>query len=158
MTTDDAQSNLGHWSIMSRQGQSDAFLNTPSSSKRRTSSNGEDSPGSSVFDLPVYHEVSQTPTLEKRPQPFFGVDGRLSGTPAAIELKERKEDVVLNQSSCSYLVISGGSGGNSICSAFSDVCFVLPVSDDGGSSSEIIRVLGGPSIGESFIVMLFLAH
>ena len=46
-----------------------------------------------------------------------------------------------------FLVISGGTGGNSICSAFDDVCYVLPVSDDGGSSSEIIRVLGGPSIG-----------
>ena len=46
-----------------------------------------------------------------------------------------------------YLVISGGTGGNAICSAFDDVCHVLPVSDDGGSSSEIIRVLGGPSIG-----------
>ncbi|KAF9242348.1 hypothetical protein BU15DRAFT_24361, partial [Melanogaster broomeanus] len=45
-------------------------------------------------------------------------------------------------------VISGGSGGNSICSAFDNACFVLPVSDDGGSSSEIIRVLGGPSIGD----------
>lgn len=47
-----------------------------------------------------------------------------------------------------YLVISGGTGGNSICPAFDDVCYVLPVSDDGGSSSEIIRVLGGPSIGD----------
>ena len=143
---------------MSRQGQSDAFLNTPSSSKRRASSNGQDSPGSSVFDLPVYHEVTQTPTLEKRPQPFFGVDERPSGTPGASELKERKEDSVLNQSSCSYLVISGGSGGNSICSAFSDVCFGLPVSDDGGSSSEIIRVLGGPSIGKFLLIISFLAH
>ncbi|TFK40941.1 hypothetical protein BDQ12DRAFT_600212 [Crucibulum laeve] len=46
------------------------------------------------------------------------------------------------------LVISGGTGGNAICSAFTDACYVLPVSDDGGSSSEIIRVLGGPSIGD----------
>lgn len=43
----------------------------------------------------------------------------------------------------SYLVISGGTGCNEICSAFGeDVCYVLPVSDNGGSSSEIIRVLG----------------
>ncbi|KAF8807612.1 UPF0052-domain-containing protein [Phlegmacium glaucopus] len=47
-----------------------------------------------------------------------------------------------------FVVISGGTGGNCICSAFDDVCYVLPVSDDGGSSSEIIRVLGGPSIGD----------
>lgn len=43
----------------------------------------------------------------------------------------------------SYIVISGGTGCNSICPAFGqDVCYVLPVSDNGGSSSEIIRVLG----------------
>jgi hypothetical protein len=48
----------------------------------------------------------------------------------------------------SYLVISGGTGCNAICAAFAlSACYVLPVSDDGGSSSEIIRVLGGPSIG-----------
>jgi hypothetical protein len=46
-----------------------------------------------------------------------------------------------------YLVISGGTGCNAICAAFAHACYVLPVSDDGGSSSEIIRVLGGPSVG-----------
>jgi hypothetical protein len=51
-------------------------------------------------------------------------------------------------STSSYLVISGGTGCNAICAAFAQsACYVLPVSDDGGSSSEIIRVLGGPSIG-----------
>jgi hypothetical protein len=51
----------------------------------------------------------------------------------------------------SYLVISGGTGCNAICAAFARrACYVLPVSDDGGSSSEIIRVLGGPSIGKHF--------
>ncbi|KAH9855840.1 UPF0052-domain-containing protein [Lenzites betulinus] len=49
----------------------------------------------------------------------------------------------------SFVVISGGTGCNSICSAFGhSACYILPVSDDGGSSSEIIRVLGGPSIGD----------
>ncbi|KAH8978484.1 UPF0052-domain-containing protein [Lactarius hatsudake] len=48
----------------------------------------------------------------------------------------------------SYLVISGGTGCNAICTAFARASYVLPVSDDGGSSSEIIRVLGGPSIGD----------
>lgn len=46
----------------------------------------------------------------------------------------------------SYIVISGGTGCNEICSAFGeDVCYVLPVSDNGGSSSEIIRVIGRSS-------------
>lgn len=52
----------------------------------------------------------------------------------------------------SLVCISGGSAGNSIVEAFtrlsSEILFILPVSDNGGSSSEIIRVLGGPSIGD----------
>ncbi|KAG9101174.1 hypothetical protein FS749_009636 [Ceratobasidium sp. UAMH 11750] len=49
----------------------------------------------------------------------------------------------------SFIVISGGTGCNAICEAFGkDASYVLPVSDNGGSSSEIIRVLGGPSIGD----------
>lgn len=49
----------------------------------------------------------------------------------------------------SYLIISGGTGANSIASAFGpDAAYVLPVSDDGGSSSEILRCFGGPSIGD----------
>jgi len=56
----------------------------------------------------------------------------------------------------SYLVISGGTGCNAICAAFAlSACYVLPVSDNGGSSSEIIRVLGGPSIGKPFFSCLF---
>lgn len=49
-----------------------------------------------------------------------------------------------NYSIKSYLVISGGTGCNTICSAFPQArtCYVLPVTDDGGSSSEIIRVIG----------------
>ncbi|KZS90276.1 UPF0052-domain-containing protein, partial [Sistotremastrum niveocremeum HHB9708] len=51
--------------------------------------------------------------------------------------------------SSDFLVVSGGTACNDICSAFGrDACYVLPVSDDGGSSSEIIRVLGGPSVGD----------
>lgn len=50
---------------------------------------------------------------------------------------------------CSYLIISGGTGANSIAHAFGkSPAFVLPVSDDGGSSAEILRCFGGPSIGD----------
>ena len=49
----------------------------------------------------------------------------------------------------SYLIFSGGTGANSIANAFGpSPAFVLPVSDDGGSSSEILRCFGGPSIGD----------
>lgn len=99
---------------------------------------GVESPGSSVFDLPV--------------QP-----------PDSVQIDRRyKESCTNSQTGISvdviptprYVVISGGTGGNSICSAFGDACYVLPVSDDGGSSSEIIRVLGGPSIGAYCISIL----
>jgi hypothetical protein len=92
-----------------------------------------DSPGSSVFDLPT--------------QPS---DTVLKLTPAESRcqyLTSHPSDNVGEE--LSFLVISGGTGGNAICSAFTNACYVLPVSDDGGSSSEIIRVLGGPSIGEA---------
>lgn len=52
------------------------------------------------------------------------------------------------QTSPTLIVISGGSGCNAICAAFSQAhtCYALPVTDDGGSSSEIIRVIGELSI------------
>lgn len=55
----------------------------------------------------------------------------------------------IDPSTLNYLVISGGTGANSIAGAFgASPAFVLPVSDDGGSSSEILRCFGGPSIGD----------
>lgn len=50
------------------------------------------------------------------------------------------------------VVISGGTASNSILSTFSSlsphISYVLPISDNGGSTSEIIRVVGGPAIGD----------
>jgi len=88
------------------------------------------SPGSSIFDFPAHRETAYT-----APTPH-GHDRALSSlVPHPVDPG-------------SYIVISGGTGCNPICSAFGpDACYVLPISDDGGSSSEIIRVLGGPSIG-----------
>ncbi|PBL01346.1 UPF0052-domain-containing protein [Armillaria gallica] len=93
----------------------------------KVQSSGTNSPGSSVFDLPV------TASQER-----YQTSTPASGSTAAAS----------TQDATSIVVISGGTGGNSICSAFGNACYVLPVSDDGGSSSEIIRVLGGPSIGD----------
>ncbi|KAF8167884.1 hypothetical protein B0H34DRAFT_646295 [Crassisporium funariophilum] len=94
-----------------------------------------DSPGSSIFDLPVQSKnttifLSNLPPSEK-----------IRGQNAANDL-----DTAAGEAS--FLVFSGGTGCNAICSAFSNACYVMPVSDDGGSSSEIIRVLGGPSVGD----------
>jgi len=92
-----------------------------------------ESPGSFVFDLPT-QPVAPNPT---------GV------LPSALQLSSSSQsDQCFTQADePSFLIISGGTGGNAICSAFGNACYVLPVSDDGGSSSEIIRVLGGPSVG-----------
>ncbi|OAD68069.1 hypothetical protein PHYBLDRAFT_188799 [Phycomyces blakesleeanus NRRL 1555(-)] len=53
----------------------------------------------------------------------------------------------------SFVIFSGGSACNHIIRAFhespgQDVSYVLGVSDNGGSTSELLRVLGGPSIGD----------
>jgi len=77
------------------------------------------SSGSSVFDIPIHHD-------SRRPRP----DNRLIAQ-------------LFDDGLTSFIVISGGTGCNSLCSAFGEnTCYILPVSDDGGSSSEIIRVIG----------------
>ncbi|PPQ67393.1 hypothetical protein CVT25_005972 [Psilocybe cyanescens] len=96
-----------------------------------------DSPGSSVFDLPIQ---ATNPSLANG----LGVSEPQKSFPSGIV----QNDLDTSPGETSFLVISGGTGGNAICSAFRNVCYVLPVSDDGGSSSEIIRVLGGPSVGD----------
>ncbi|KAG8978838.1 hypothetical protein FRB93_010606 [Tulasnella sp. JGI-2019a] len=112
-------------------------LHRPAQSLRPPASRRH-SAGSSVFDQPATanqlprssYQLSTGPS----PAPIFESDSALS---------DELED------SIAYLVISGGTGCNGIVSAFGDsVTYVMPVSDNGGSSSEIIRVLGGPSIGD----------
>lgn len=52
------------------------------------------------------------------------------------------------------VVFSGGSAANSLVDVFDDLrkanhstlSYVIPVSDNGGSSSELIRVFGGPGM------------
>ena len=54
------------------------------------------------------------------------------------------------------VVFSGGSAANSLVDVFEEVIdnntcsltYVIPISDNGGSSSELIRVFGGPGIGD----------
>lgn len=54
------------------------------------------------------------------------------------------------------VVFSGGTATNSLTQCFnnianktdSDITYVLPISDNGGSTSEILRILGGPAIGD----------
>ncbi|KZF26707.1 UPF0052-domain-containing protein [Xylona heveae TC161] len=54
------------------------------------------------------------------------------------------------------VVFSGGSAANSLVDVFKHLAqskscplsYVIPISDNGGSSSELIRVFGGPGIGD----------
>lgn len=54
------------------------------------------------------------------------------------------------------VVFSGGSAANSLVDVFerlraanhASLSYVIPISDNGGSTSEIIRVFGGPGIGD----------
>lgn len=64
------------------------------------------------------------------------------------------------------VVFSGGSAANSLVDVFNQVIeknncsltYVIPISDNGGSSSELIRVFGGPSIGDVRSMELFSPH
>ena len=54
------------------------------------------------------------------------------------------------------VIFSGGSAANCLVDVFREVAesncsslsYVIPISDNGGSSSEILRVFGGPGIGD----------
>lgn len=54
------------------------------------------------------------------------------------------------------VVFSGGTAANSLVDVFNEIkekqqCsldYIIPISDNGGSSSELIRVFGGPGIGD----------
>lgn len=61
------------------------------------------------------------------------------------------------------VVFSGGSAANSLVDVFNEVVerngcaltYVIPISDNGGSSSELIRVFGGPGIGDVRSMSIF---
>ncbi|KAF7720236.1 LPPG:FO 2-phospho-L-lactate transferase family protein [Penicillium ucsense] len=54
------------------------------------------------------------------------------------------------------VVVSGGSAANNLVDVFNAVreskdcllSYIIPISDNGGSSSELIRIFGGPGIGD----------
>lgn len=66
------------------------------------------------------------------------------------------------------VIFSGGSAANSLVDVFESVrkskacslSYIIPISDNGGSSSELIRVFGGPGIGDvrSRLVRLIPQH
>ena len=54
------------------------------------------------------------------------------------------------------VIFSGGTAANNLVDVFDEVAtkrqcalsYIIPISDNGGSSSELIRVFGGPGIGD----------
>lgn len=66
------------------------------------------------------------------------------------------------------VIFSGGTAANSLVDVFETVrkskacsiSYIIPISDNGGSSSELIRVFGGPGIGDvrSRLIRLIPAH
>lgn len=60
------------------------------------------------------------------------------------------DKVMLNQ--LTITVISGGTATNELVSLFESVSpnvnYILPILDNGGSTSELIRIIGGPAIGD----------
>jgi hypothetical protein len=77
---------------------------------------------------------------------IISVRTKLSGKRQLSAMSTRKRLVVL----------SGGSAANNLIEVFTTLCadngrgldFILPISDNGGSTSEILRVFGGPGIGD----------
>ena len=67
-------------------------------------------------------------------------------------------------SSRGIVVFSGGSAANNLVDVFNEVIernacslsYIIPISDNGGSSSELIRVFGGPGIGDVRSEYMFL--
>ncbi|KAG2227440.1 hypothetical protein INT45_007465 [Circinella minor] len=51
-------------------------------------------------------------------------------------------------SKASLVIVSGGSASPAFQEITQDVRYILGISDNGGSTSELLRVLGGPSIGD----------
>lgn len=64
------------------------------------------------------------------------------------------------------VVISGGSAANNLVDVFDAVryskncllSYIIPISDNGGSSSELIRIFGGPGIGDVRSRLALLTH
>jgi hypothetical protein len=62
------------------------------------------------------------------------------------------------------VVFSGGSAANNLVDVFNTVredkrcplSYVIPNSDNGGSSSELIRVFGGPGMGHQNVAIFLL--
>jgi cathepsin L len=79
-------------------------------------------------------------------------DSRPPRSRSAERVERRPDDDDPTAFGTSYAVFSGGTAFNSMINTLtnetSNVCHILPITDNGGSTREIVRVLGGPAIGD----------
>ena len=82
-------------------------------------------------------------------QPLGGGGGGLSGRSSTAAELQAGQQVPPEPS---LVVFSGGTAFNSVAGHMRQlttrIAHVLPVSDDGGSTAEIVRVVGGPAVGD----------
>ena len=110
--------------------------------------------------LPDTAAATAAPAAEEAPTPQRSPRQTLPQSPEhAASMMSRKGNWRSSSSAsdvphadCSMLVFSGGTAFNAyvhtLAREMENVTYVLPVSDNGGSTAEILRVLGGPAIGD----------
>ncbi|KAJ9478046.1 hypothetical protein PHBOTO_001612 [Pseudozyma hubeiensis] len=114
-------------------------------------STGAGSPPPTTLDASISFDAAATDAAASVHAPSFRVDAGPTNPAApltAIHQAHSGSSMSLDAALGQVLVISGGSGFNDLVGATPGATYVMPISDNGGSSSEIIRVLGGPSIGD----------
>ena len=81
-------------------------------------------------------------------------DGRPSSSTASKRPPRVAATRMMGSDGDRFVFFSGGTALNSCARELANlpgaesVTHVLPVSDDGGSTAEIVRVLGGPAVGD----------
>ncbi|KAF9672437.1 hypothetical protein SADUNF_Sadunf11G0041600 [Salix dunnii] len=118
----------------------DSCLGPPSISKASPPSLLLRPPSQSLFPFPSF------PKPIPRPLVLSMASLQCSSSPPSISNSSPRP------SQPSLLVFSGGTAFNGVAEELKKlttrVAHVLPVSDDGGSTAEIVRVLGGPAVGD----------
>lgn len=107
-------------------------------------STGAGSPPPSTFEQDLPSDMAQASSADS----FAAGPTNSAATTTVPHLPPAASQPTLESALGEILVISGGSGYNDLVGATPGATYVMPISDNGGSSSEIIRVLGGPSIGD----------
>ncbi|MCL7035605.1 hypothetical protein MKW94_011636 [Papaver nudicaule] len=100
--------------------------------------------------FPLSFSISSSPNLLLFR--FSSSSSQISRSLLPKSMANPQESPSKNQIQPSLLVFSGGTAFNGVVEEMKKlttrVAHVLPVSDDGGSTAEIVRVLGGPAVGD----------